>query len=181
MTFGIRNWNIKNNHKTLFCSKVIVTISDNQCNSKPEFGLRDTSSLILVRIRCKVDSSIFEEGIYFIFPQSVDVTNLLHGSRLRNMWIRGHWAQFWGQIWPPRLFGGHHGLKSIVPCSRAQGQDSRTFIQPCTVLIWKVKTRLCECDVSHGACFPSPSGALTHLSLYLSDGYCMWFLHDGTG
>ena len=35
-----------------------------------------------------------------------------------------------------------------------------------------VKTRLRECDASRGACFPSPSGALTHLSLYLSDGYC---------
>ena len=35
-----------------------------------------------------------------------------------------------------------------------------------------VKTRLRECDMSRGAYFPSLSGALTHLSLYLSDGYC---------
>ena len=30
MTFGIRNWNLKNSHKTLFYQKVIVSISD-QC------------------------------------------------------------------------------------------------------------------------------------------------------
>ena len=23
----------------------------------------------------------------------------------------GHWFQIWGQIWPPRLFGGHSGLQ----------------------------------------------------------------------
>ena len=35
-----------------------------------------------------------------------------------------------------------------------------------------VKTRLRECDALRGARFPSPSGMLTHLSLYLSAGYC---------
>ena len=42
--------------------------------------------------------------------------DLAHGglwkpNRHGNIGNWGHWVQFWGQMWPPRLFGGRHSLR----------------------------------------------------------------------
>ena len=52
-------------------------------------------------------------------------------TRLGSIFSLGHKFQIWGQIWPPRLFGGHSGLKTSL---------LRTSIWNLEVLLTKFKS-----------------------------------------
>ena len=55
-------------------------------------------------------------GLWIIIGPIVRPSQSSQGSLYRpekhgNMGYWGHWVQFWGQPWPPRSFGGRHGLR----------------------------------------------------------------------
>ena len=64
-----------------------------------------------------------------------------------NIGNRGHWVEFWGQMWPPRSFGGRHGLGG---CWRqyAHGYQGN---QGCWFQIWsQINSKVIWSDIFTG-------------------------------